>query len=56
LWTVTHLLFLCNKFFIKTLNLNINKLTVSNLPFCITVHNAFVFADLNSSISATIQN
>jgi 16S rRNA A1518/A1519 N6-dimethyltransferase RsmA/KsgA/DIM1 with predicted DNA glycosylase/AP lyase activity len=31
------------------------KLTVSNLPYFITTHNAFVFVDSNSSISVTIQ-
>ena len=32
------------------------KLTVGNLSFFITTHNAFVFVESNSSISVTIQN
>jgi hypothetical protein len=32
------------------------KLTVNKLYFFITIHNAFLFVDSNSSISVTIQN
>jgi len=32
------------------------KLTVTNLSFFVTFHNAFVFAGSNSSVSLTTQN
>jgi len=32
------------------------NLTVTNLSFLATLHNAFVFAGSNSSVSLTIQN
>jgi hypothetical protein len=47
--TVTNLSF---KHYIKTKI----KLAPSNVVSLITIHNAFVFVDSNSSVSATIQN
>jgi hypothetical protein len=54
-WTETNLSFLCNMSCKQQIKIQI-KLTVSDFCFFITIHNAYVLVDSNSSISVSIQN
>jgi hypothetical protein len=59
-WEFRKFIVNCNKSVISVqqicgLNIKI-KLTVSNFPFFVTIHNVFVFVDSKNSISVTIQN